>query len=41
MEYIINQEFPDNTQVWNGDINQDQVLDILDVILIVNMILEN
>ena len=41
MEYIINQEFPDNTQVWNGDINQDQILDILDVILIVNMVLEN
>ena len=41
IEFIINNQSPDNTNPLNGNMNLDSIVDILDIILIINMILED
>ena len=41
IDHIANGQSLDDTQVFNGDVDQNQRLDILDLILIINIILES
>ena len=41
IDHIVNGELLNDTQIFNGDADQNQTLDILDIILIINIILES
>ncbi len=41
IDHIVNGQLLDDTQILNGDIDQNQTLDILDIIIIINIILED
>ena len=40
IDHIVNGQVLDDTQIFNGDIDQNQIIDILDIILLINIILE-
>ena len=41
IDHIVSGQLLDDTQIFNGDIDQNQTLDILDIVLIINIILES
>ena len=41
IDHIVNGQLLNDTQIFNGDADQNQTLDILDIILIINIILES
>ena len=39
VQFVLQQQFPDDNQFYNGDLNSDGQLNVLDVVQLLNVIL--